>query len=400
LQLPKLGPFLFVMVLAQAIMSMCFTAAGVLAPVVAPALGVSTAAVGPYAAGLGLASLVGGMFIDGVLRRHGGARTMQVSIVFTAAGVLLAATGVPALVVLSCVVLGLGGGMLVPAAIVLLAKVAPPHKAGIVFAINQCGVPVGFGLSGVLFPLLLQYTTWQVSLCITAALVLAMVPLIQPMRAALDQGRSPGARLGGRALIDPMRLAWRERRLRLLGWMAFSLTVGQIALLAHMVSYLKVEIGFSHVQAGGALFLSQMGALVVRLAFGWLLDRIGRYWLVLGVMAMASGASALALAGLAPHLTYIGMCVMAAVAGGCMMGWNAIYFAAVSRMAPEGRAGTAVGGTQIFTATGSLVGPLLVSAVLKSGGSYALGFCLVALFALGIGVRLLRADVLERRARA
>jgi len=108
----------------------------------------------------------------------------------------------------------------------------------------------------------------------------------------------------------------------------------------------------------------------------------------------------LALVGLAPHLSYVGMCVMAAVAGGCMMGWNAIYFAAVSRMAPEGRAGTAVGGTQIFTATGSLVGPLLVSAVLKSGGSYAMGFCLVALFALGIGVRLLRADVLERRARA
>jgi len=27
-------------------------------------------------------------------------------------------------------------------------------------------------------------------------------------------------------------------------------------------------------------------------------------------------------AGLAPHLSYIGLCVMAAAAGGCMMGWS------------------------------------------------------------------------------
>jgi MFS family permease len=398
--LPGLVPFLIVMVLAQAVLSVCFNAPGVIAPVAAPALGLTTAALGPYVGAVGIASLAGGMFIDGVIRRYGGARTLQLAVFVSVAGVWLAASGNLALMALSSVVLGFGGGMMVPPAILLVSRVTPPERTGLVFAINQCGVPLGFGLAGVVFPLLLKFTDWRMSLVIVSLVVLSMAMFIQPMRAALDAERNPRAPLGGRALMEPMRLAWREPRLRLLGWMAFSLMTVQMSFLSYLVSYVKIGLGFSHIQAGAALFMSQVAAVVVRLIFGWLIDRLGRYWLVLGLVGLGSGLSSLGVAALVPDLPYVAIAAMAVLAGGCVMGWNALYFAAVSREAPEGRAGTAVGGTQIFTAIGGVVGPLIMAAVLDAGGSYGLGFAIVSVFSLAIGVRLLRFDLTQRAALA
>jgi len=377
------------MVLAQMLLAACFGAAGVLAPVVAPALGYTTAALGPYAGVFGVAVLAGGTLIDGVLRRHGGARTLQISALVSAAGVLLAASASLPLVGLSSIVLGFGGGMTVPAAIHVLAHVTPPERLGIVFAVNQCGVPAGFGLAGVVFPLLLRVTDWRMSLVLLAAALVLIILIIQPMRAALDAGRDPRARLGGKAFAEPLRMAWNEPRLRLLGWLTFSLITVQMAMQAYLVSYLHLGLGFTHLQAGAAFLVSQVAAVVTRLFLGWLLDKVGRYVFVLGILGLGSGLSALWLCAVDPDWSYAALLAVSAVTGGFMSGWNAVYFAAVSRAAPPGRAGTAVGGTQIFTSVGAIVGPLIVSAVLSASGSYAAGFSVVSVFAVVIGLRLL-----------
>src|SRR6185312_11393651 len=121
------------------------------------------------------------------------------SAVISGAGVLLAASASLPLVGLSSIVLGFGCGMTVPAAIHVLAHVTPPERLGIVFAINQCGVPAGFGLAGVIFPLLLRVTDWRTSLVLLAVALVLIILVIQPMRAALDADRDPRARLGGKA---------------------------------------------------------------------------------------------------------------------------------------------------------------------------------------------------------
>ena len=390
--MPKLIPFLVVMVIAQSLMGMCFNAAGVLAPVAAPALGFSPAALGPYVGASGVASLAGGMFIDGILRRYGAARTLQISMLVCATGVLFAASANLPLVLLSSLVVGVGGGMMVPCAIHLVARVTPPERAGMVFAINQCGIPAGFGLAGIVFPLLLRVTDWRMSLVLLAAALLLMIPLIQPMRRALDSDRDAAAPLGGKALIAPLRLAWSVPNLRLLGWLAFSFMTVQMAFVSYLVSYVKIDLQFSHVEAGAALLVSQVAAILSRLFFGWLLDRVGRHFLVLGILGSGSGLAAFVLGLANPHWTYSAVVLIAGLSGAFVMGWNAVYFAAVARMAPEGRSGTAVGGTQIFTAAGSVVGPLVFAGVLGAGGGYGAGFVATSAFALVMGARLLWID--------
>ena len=395
--MPSLFPFLFVMVSAQTLMGICFNAAGVLAPVAAPDLGYSPAALGPYAGVTGIASLAGGMFIDGLLRRYGAARTMQASIIVIASGLLMAATANLPLVALSSVVIGFGGGMMVPCAIHLVARVTPVDKAGMVFAINQCGIPAGFGLAGMVFPLLLQVTDWRVSLVLLTAVLLLMIFPIQTMRGGLDSDRDPDARLAGKALMEPLRMAWRDPNLRLLGWLAFSFMTVQICLLSYLVSYVKIELGFSHVEAGMAMMASQIAAIAARLFFGWLLDRVGRYFLVLGILGAGSGLSAIMLSLAGASWPLAAVIVVAVLCGTFIMGWNAVYFAAVARLAPQGRSGTAVGGTQIFTAAGSAVGPVVFAIVLGLGGSYASGFLVASVFSLAMGCRLLWRDWFGRR---
>ena len=82
------------------------------------------------------------------------------------------------------------------------------------------------------------------------------------------------------------------------------------------------------------------------------------------------------------------------------MGWNAVYFAAIRKFAPEGRSGTAAGGTQIFTMVGSGVGPMIFAGILSSSGSYATGFMVTAVFSLVMGARLLWRDHTMRKAAA
>jgi MFS family permease len=380
------------MILAQALLALAFNSPGVFAPVTAPALGYRPESVGAYMALLSVGSLLGGMLIDGVIRRYGGTRTLQISALVTALGLLLAATGIRWLVVCSAGVIGWAGGMMVPCVIHLLARATPPERAGIVFAINQCGVPIGFGLAGVVIPALLLAMSWQAAAALIALAVMLILALLQPMRAALDADRAPGARLGGRALIEPLRVAWRDPRLRLLGWLAFALMAIQISILAYLVSYANLELGYSHVQAGAALLASQLAAIAMRLVLGWVLDRVGRHFALLGVLGCAAGCASLGLGLLQPGWPYWVLIAASAVSGALTMSWVSVYFAAVARTAPEGRSATAVGGTQVFNSAGSMLGPLLFSALVAASGRYSLAFMLMSVFGLAIGVRLLAAE--------
>jgi MFS family permease len=163
----------------------------------------------------------------------------------------------------------------------------------------------------------------------------------------------------------------------------------QMCLVSYLVSYLNLELGHSHLAAGSALLASQLTAVVVRLLLGWLLDRVGGHLTVLAILGLGSGTLALMLGAASPAWPYATVLAVAMVAGGFMLGWNAVYFAAVARFAPPGRSGTAVGGTQIFTAVGSTVGPLLFAAIVSATGRYSIAFLALAGFSLVMGIRLL-----------
>jgi len=387
--MPPFVLFLTIMVYSQAMLAVTFNAVGVLGPVAAPALGYTTAVIGPYVAGVSAASLAGGLLMDGVLRRYGGARTLQISAALGTIGTLMAATGNLPLVVLSCIVVGWSGGMLVPASIHLLTRATPPDRVGMVFAINQCGIPAGFGLAGVALPALLFVMNWQWTLIVVAVLMASVMVALQPMRAALDTDRDPAAPLGGKSLLAPIRLAWGHPTLRVLGWLAFSFMTVQQSMLAFIVSYVNLELGHSHIAAGAILLIATIAAVIMRLIMGWLLDRMGQHLRVLGVIGFSAGIVSVLLGLADSRWPYAVIVLLGVLAGASMMGWNAVYFAAVARFAPEGRSGTAVGGTQVFTAVGATVGPMIFATVVGFTGRYSTAFIVLSAFSLAMGLRLL-----------
>lgn len=387
--MPSFVVFLTIMVYAQAMLAVTFNAVGVLGPVAAPALGYTTAVIGPYVAAISAASLAGGLFMDGVLRRYGGARTLQISAFLGAIGMFMAATANVPLVALSCVLVGWSGGMLVPASIHLLSRHTPPERMGMVFAINQCGIPAGFGLAGVAFPALLFIMDWQGTVLVVAILMVSVIVALQPMRAALDTDRDPAAPLGGKSLLAPIRMAWGDPTLRVLGWLAFSFMTVQQSMLAYIVSYVKLELGHSHIAAGSILLIATLSAVVMRLIMGWMLDRMGRHLTVLGIIGFSAGLVSVLLGVASPGWPYAVIVLLGILSGVTMMGWNAVYFAAVAKFAPEGRSGTAVGGTQVFTAVGATVGPMIFASILGATGRYSTAFIALSVFSLAMGLRLL-----------
>ena len=62
--------------------------------------------------------------------------------------------------------------------------------------------------------------------------------------------------------------------------------------------------------------------------------------------------------------------VAAAVAGFCLIGWQGLWVAMVSELAPEGRAATAVGFALMFTSVGIIVWPPLLGFAADAAGSF------------------------------
>jgi MFS family permease len=389
-----IGQALAITVLVQAVVAASHSAAGVLAPVVAPDLGFQASSIGAFIGIATFTALFGGTLIDGFLRRYGAVRTLQLALALVVAALLLATTRLPALVLLAAPLIGLAAGMMAPATIQGLVRIVPSHRSGLVFGINQCGVPIGAGLAGVLLPAMLGVMRWEATLLILALVAAGAALLAQPARASMDAAREPHASLASRALWGPLKLVLEVPQLRLLCWVAFASSTMQVSLLAYLVTYLNLELGVSHIGAGTALLVSQLVALPTRLLYGWLLDRVGGHMLALGVLGIASGVAALGLAIATPAWPYWALLALAALAGASSMGWNGIYSAAVVRAAPEGRSGSAVGGAQVFGALGGILGPI-VFALLVTAIGYAWTFAALALVPLAMGVA-----VVMRAARA
>src|SRR5262249_56944985 len=77
------------------------------------------------------------------------------------AGLALAASAWPPLVMLGGFVVGLGYGPTTPASSVILVRAAPPGMFALVFSVKQTGVPAGGVLAGALAPGLIYLLGWQ-----------------------------------------------------------------------------------------------------------------------------------------------------------------------------------------------------------------------------------------------
>jgi MFS family permease len=84
--------------------------------------------------------------------------------------------------------------------------------------------------------------------------------------------------------------------------------------------------------------------------------------------------------------------LLCAVLGATCMAWNGVFIAETASIAPPGEISSLTGGMQAFIALGALFGPGLCAVIVTFSGSYSLGYALIGVLPLLVGVQFLFAE--------
>ena len=283
----------------QAVVSFAIYCAPVMSPVAAPALGVQASAVGYYIAATYFGSMLASAVSGGWVSRFGPIRVSQVSLLLCLAGLALAASAWMPLVVLGGFVVGLGSGPATPASSVTVVRTAPREIFALVFSIKQTGVPAGGVLAGLVVPVLVLALGWQWGAVAIGAACLVLALAIQPVRARYDTDLKPDARIALASAFAPVAMVLRVPGLRAMCICSFVYGGLQVALVTYLVSFLTESFALPLVVAGVVMAASQVASVVGRVGWGLLADRALGRRVVLGILGIGMGLSALA--ALAAH---------------------------------------------------------------------------------------------------
>lgn len=373
----------------QALTAMALAVPSVLAPVAAGDFGKPATAVGQWVGLSYMVAMFAGLASGTLVGRYGPVRVLQAAVVAVAFGLVVGAGPHVVLLVVCGAFLGTAHGLVNPATSALLAATAPPRIRSMIFSIKQTGVPVGGALAGVLIPLLLLWTRWQIAVLVLAIAAAAFLAVLIPFRRVYDPDSKSTQRLHLRRFAAPVAEVWANRRILELALVSGVFSAVQMSFTTYLVSYLKLELAYSLVAAGLVLSAAQLAGVLGRILWGTAADRLSEPRKVLAILGVTMGLCGIAAAAFTdawPPFAVLGICVLY---GATAVGWNGVFLAEVARLAPEGRVAVITGGTQFFTFAGVLIGPPAFGFITSATGSYGAGFSLVAALPLAAGIGLL-----------
>ena len=365
----------------QIFTSVAATAPAVLVPVLAPDLGIAPKWIGVFVGIVYAGAMLGSLLCGGFIARFGAIRVSQVCVLMCAVGVGLVATlpgSAAALLIGAAFLLGLGYGPITPASSEVLSRTTAPDRMALTFSIKQTGVPAGAAIAGALMPVLALGIGWRGALLAVAGMGLAIVFAAQPTRTALDVHHLPGKRFSFSDIVAPLRTVLTTRTLRILALTSCAFSSVQVCLSTFLVVHLNDTLRWSLVAAGLALTTATVAAMVGRVFWGIVADRLlpARKVLVLiGVIACVCGLL-LAMAGSDwPTWTVL---LVVAVYGATAIGWNGVQLAELAKHAPPGTAGAVTGASGFLTFAGVVAGPSLFAAIAGATANYRFGFVAAA----------------------
>lgn len=374
----------------QALVSMAVLTVPVVAPAAAAEVGMPAAYVGFYIALVYGASMVSSLSCGDLIRKYGALRVSQGCLLASAAALLLAAGGTPAMLALSALLMGAGYGPVTPASSHVLARTTPPHAMALVFSLKQTGVPLGGALAGAVVPPLVLLAGWRVALAAVALACVATAVAAQGLRRQLDADRDPKRRLGLGSVSGPLSVVMALPELRRLAFFSFLFSSVQLCLVTYLVTYLATDLGYSLVEAGLMLTAAQVGGVLARVGWGVVADRSGRPLAVLALLCAGMAIGALGTASFSPSWPVWAIAVVCGVFGATAIGWNGVFLAEVARRAPAGKAVEATGGALFFTYFGVLVAPPAFGIAVEHGLGYPAAYALLAVPTVAAGALLWR----------
>ena len=372
----------------QTLVAVAVYSGPVMAPVVGPALGVPAAHVGYYIAVVYLGSMIGSVTGGGWVARFGAIRVSQSGLILCLIGLALGASAWIPLVLLGGLLVGLGYGPTTPASSHILVGASPRRMIAIVFSVKQTGVPAGGAIAGAVVPVLVLGIGWQSAAIAIGCACLALALAIQPTRGRFDRDLDPRARISLASMFAPLGLV-KNPRLAEMAVASFIYGGVQITLVTYLVIFLTEAFEMSLVLAGLVMALSQLASVFGRIAWGVVADRLLTRRVMLGLLGIGMGVSALATLAANPAWPQWLLFTYAAAFGATAVGWNGVFLAEVARLAPKDQISQATGACLFFTFLGVVVSPLLFNFALRLGGGYAGAYAMFGVPALLVGARLL-----------
>jgi len=384
----RLVAALAVSLAVQTLTAMGLAVPSVLAPVAASDFDVAPTALGRWVGFAYMIAMFAGLAGGTLVGRYGPSRVHQAAVLGVALGLATGAGAQLALLLLCGLFLGAAHGLVNPASSAILAAASPPRIRSMVFSIKQTGVPLGGAIAGLLVPALLLWMSWQaavLALAIGAAVLLVLVVRHDPA----DDAARRLERLRLRSFAAPVAEVWANRPILELAAVSGVYSAIQISFLTYLVSYLKLELGYSLVAAGVVFAVAQISGAAGRVLWGVVADHFLEPRSVLaslGLVMVVCGGALASLNPAWPQAAVVGVCVLY---GATAVGWNGVFLAEVARLAPEGRVAYLTGGTQFFTFAGVLIGPPLFGAIASVTGTYGAGFVVTAALPLLVVVPML-----------
>jgi MFS family permease len=384
----RLVAALAVSLAVQTLTAMGLAIPSVLAPVAASDFDVAPTALGRWVGFSYMMAMFAGLAGGTLVGRYGPSRVHQVAVLGVVLGLATGAGAQLALLLLCGLFLGAAHGLVNPASSAILAAASPPRIRSMVFSIKQTGVPLGGAIAGILVPALLLWMSWQaavLALAIGAAVLLVLVVRHDPA----DDAARRLERLRLRSFAAPVAEVWANRPILELAAVSGVYSAIQISFLTYLVSYLKLELGYSLVAAGVVFAVAQISGAAGRVLWGVVADHLLKPRSVLaglGLVMIVCGGALASLNPAWPPAAVLGVCVLY---GATAVGWNGVFLAEVARLAPEGRVAYLTGGTQFFTFAGVLIGPPLFGAIASITGTYGAGFVVTAALPLLVVVPML-----------
>lgn len=254
-----------------------------------------------------------------------------------------------------------------------------PELRGTAMSIRQIGIPIGGMLAGALLPPLAESLGWRGALAVTALLPISGSVLCFAFYRDPPEPAGPARRAAA-----TLREMVGQRDLWLISLYGIAMIAAQFTFSLYIVVFAHERLGFSAVGAGLLLSAGHGVAIVARIGWGILSDRVfgGDRKLPLAVIAALAGLASLGVSFLdrgAP----LGIALLAtALLGASALGWQGIYVTAVSEMAGQAAAGRALGVSLTVAQLGQLLAPPLFGYLADRTLSYQASWTALGLFIL------------------
>jgi MFS family permease len=226
---------LIITLMIQALASAAVLAPTVIAPAIAPALGLSGSSVGIYIAIVYVGAICSTLYSGALVSKWGPIRASQAGLIWCASGLALIAAGIVGLAMIGAVLVGLGYGPITPASSHILIRTTPRHRLSTMFSIKQTGVPLGGVMVGLLVPPQELAFGWAWAILSVSAGCLLMALAGQFVRDEFDTGCAQHVMQSFvNDVLDPIRLVASHPGLRVMAGCSFMFSGVQLAISAYI----------------------------------------------------------------------------------------------------------------------------------------------------------------------